>query len=48
MAYYRWTVLEERLVTHSDLRLGFGKYASQAMSDLKRRSSTVCFMCRSF
>ena len=35
MAYYRWTVLEERLVTHSDLRLGFGKYASQAMSDLK-------------
>ena len=35
MAYYRWTVLENRLMTHSDLRLGFGKYASQSMSDLK-------------
>ena len=35
MAYYRWTVLENRLMTHSDLRLGLGKYASQSMSDLK-------------
>ena len=35
MAYYRWTVLEKRLMTHSDLRLGLGKYASQSMSDLK-------------
>ena len=34
MAYYRWTVLEKRLMTHSDLRLGLGKYASQFMSDL--------------
>ena len=34
MAFYRWTVLEERLVTHSDLRLGLGKYARQSMSDL--------------
>lgn len=34
MAYYRWTVLEKRLMTHSDLRLGLGKYASQSMSDL--------------
>ena len=35
MAYYRWTVLEKRLMTHFDLRLGLGKYASQSMSDLK-------------
>ena len=35
MAYYRWTVLENRLMTHSDLRLGFGQYASQSMSELK-------------
>ena len=34
MAYYRWTVLEKRLMTHSDLRLGLGKYVSQSMSDL--------------
>ena len=34
MAYYRWSVLETRLVTHSDLRLGFGQYSSQALSDL--------------
>jgi len=34
MAFYRWTVLEERLMTHSDLRLGLGKYATQPMSDL--------------
>ena len=34
MAYYRWTVLEERLISHSDLRLGLGKYSSQSMSDL--------------
>ncbi len=34
MAFYRWTVLEKRLMTHSDLRLGLGKYASQSMSDL--------------
>ena len=34
MAFYRWTVLEQRLMTHSDLRLGLGKYASQSMSDL--------------
>ena len=35
MAYYRWTVLEKRLMTHSDLRLGLGTYTSQSMSDLK-------------
>ena len=34
MAYYRWTILERRLVTHNDLRLGFGLYSSQPMSDL--------------
>ena len=34
MAFYRWSVLEKRLVTHSDLRLGLGKYTDQAMSDL--------------
>ncbi len=34
MAFYRWTVLEQRLITHSDLRLGLGRYASQSMSDL--------------
>lgn len=34
MAYYRWTVLEDRLSTHSDLRLGFGIYATQQMSNL--------------
>ena len=34
MAYYRWTVLEKRLMTHSDLRLGLGKYASQSLLDL--------------
>ena len=34
MAFYRWTVLEKRLITHSDLRLGLGKYASQSMQDL--------------
>ncbi|MCY4321910.1 MAG: APC family permease [Bdellovibrionaceae bacterium] len=36
MAYYRWTILEKRLISHSDLRLGLGKYASQSMSDLKK------------
>lgn len=34
MAFYRWTILEERLITHSDLRLGFGQYASRSMSNL--------------
>lgn len=34
MAYYRWTILEKRLLTHSDLRLGMGTYSSQSMSDL--------------
>ena len=34
MAYYRWTILEKRLLTHSDLRLGLGTYASQTMTDL--------------
>ena len=34
MAYYRWSVLETRLVTHSDLRLGLGKYSFQSMSEL--------------
>ena len=34
MAYYRWSILEERLVSHSDLRLGLGSYAHQTMSDL--------------
>ena len=29
MAYYRWGVLEKRLTTHSDLRLGFGIYSTQ-------------------
>ena len=27
MAFYRWGVLEQRLETHSDLRLGLGNYA---------------------
>ncbi len=35
MAYYRWSVLEKRLVTHSDLRLGLGKYSSQSMFELR-------------
>ena len=39
MAYYRWTILETRLMTHSDLRLGFGAYASQTMSDLPENLS---------
>ena len=26
MAYYRWGMLEERLVSHTDLRLGLGKF----------------------
>ena len=34
MAYYRWGMLENRLVTHSDLRLGFGRFANQVFSDL--------------
>ncbi|MGI9549537.1 MAG: APC family permease [Bdellovibrionales bacterium] len=34
MAYYRWSVLETRLVTHSDLRLGLGKYSLQSMPEL--------------
>ena len=34
MAYYRWGMLENRLVTHSDLRLGFGQFAHRAFSDL--------------
>ena len=34
MAYYRWGMLENRLVTHSDLRLGFGRFAKQALADL--------------
>ncbi len=34
MAYYRWTVLETRLATHSDLRLGLGKYSYRSMSEL--------------
>ncbi len=29
MAYYRWGVLENRLETHTDLRLGLGQFASQ-------------------
>lgn len=32
MAYYRWGVLENRLETHSDLRLGLGKFKN--MPDL--------------
>ena len=36
MAFYRWTVLEERLKTHSDLRLGLGKYTSHSMSRLPK------------
>jgi len=27
MAYYRWGVLEDRLATHTDLRLGLGQYS---------------------
>ncbi|MBC6415325.1 MAG: APC family permease [Bdellovibrionales bacterium] len=34
MAYYRWTILEDRLLTHFDLRLGLGSFSSQSMSDL--------------
>ena len=34
MAYYRWGVLESRLATHSDLRLGLGKFAYSALEDL--------------
>ena len=34
MAYYRWGVLEERLVTHSDLRLGLGNFSKQNLEDL--------------
>ena len=34
MAYYRWGILENRLVTHSDLRLGFGRFANQDLSNL--------------
>ena len=34
MAFYRWTVLEKRLMTHSDLRLGFGQYAQKPLADL--------------
>ena len=40
MAYYRWTVLEKRLITHSDLRLGLGKYTSQSMSELPQNLPT--------
>lgn len=36
MAYYRWGILENRLVTHSDLRLGLGKFAARALSDLPK------------
>ena len=34
MAYYRWGVLEDRLVTHSDLRLGFGQFSNKELEDL--------------
>ena len=34
MAYYRWGILEERLVTHSDLRLGLGRFSEQSLADL--------------
>ncbi len=34
MAFYRWTILEKRLMSHSDLRLGLGKYARQSISEL--------------
>lgn len=38
MAFYRWGVLEERLVTRSDLRLGLGRYAQSTdlPEDLKK------------
>ena len=36
MAYYRWGMLENRLVTHSDLRLGFGRFANQVFSNLPK------------
>ena len=34
MAYYRWGILENRLASHSDLRLGLGKFSTRALSDL--------------
>lgn len=36
MAYYRWGILENRLATHSDLRLGLGKFSTRALSDLPK------------
>ena len=44
MAFYRWTILEQRLISHSDLRLGFGKYSVQPMSDLPH-SLTQYVLC---
>ena len=44
MAFYRWTILEQRLISHSDLRLGFGKYALKPMSDLPQ-SLTQYVLC---
>ena len=44
MAFYRWTILEQRLISHSDLRLGFGKYALHPMSDLPH-SLTEYVLC---
>ena len=34
MAYYRWGILEERLMTHSDLRLALGKFKSTPSEQL--------------
>lgn len=34
MAYYRWGILEDRLVTHSDLRLAFGKFSNHSCEQL--------------
>ena len=33
-AYYRWGILEERLVTHSDLRLALGRFSYQSSEEL--------------
>ena len=34
MAYYRWGVLEDRLMTHSDLRLALGRFSSYSSEEL--------------
>ena len=46
MAYYRWTVLEKRLITHSDLRLGLGEIRQSIHVRSARQFKKICFMCR--